>query len=124
MANLAVANAKGGIMEYCTKCNQDTEFRKGVSKKNGKEWQGFKCLNPECGNMDFIKDTDTAHKVVKEVGIPVKKNGDAFTEGKKENTRLMKRCDLMCELVKKHDVTTVTQAIKDMFNDLWSEVEK
>jgi hypothetical protein len=40
----------------CPKCNQDMELRQGVSKKTGKPWQGFKCLNPDCGHMEFIKD--------------------------------------------------------------------
>ncbi len=39
----------------CSKCGADTEFRQGISKKNNKPWQGNKCLDPECGNMDFVR---------------------------------------------------------------------
>lgn len=39
----------------CSKCGGDTEYRQGVSQKNGKPWAGNKCL--ACNNMDFVKVT-------------------------------------------------------------------
>ncbi len=62
----------------CSKCGGATELRKGVSKKNGKPWQGFKCL--ACDNMDFVKDKPGTTTIIKETGPLVIKppvNGEA-----------------------------------------------
>lgn len=42
-------------MAQCSVCGGDTKLMAGVSKKNGKPWSGYKCLNQGCNNMDFQK---------------------------------------------------------------------
>lgn len=38
----------------CSKCgSSNVELKSGVSKKNGREWKGYKCA--DCNNMDFLK---------------------------------------------------------------------
>ena len=42
-------------MNTCSVCGGDTKMLSGISKKNGKPWTGFKCLDQACNNMDFQK---------------------------------------------------------------------
>ena len=43
-------------MGACSKCGGETKFMEGTSKKSGKPYKGYKCLDRNCDNMDFIKD--------------------------------------------------------------------
>lgn len=53
----------------CSKCgSENQEFRKGVSKKNGKPWSGLKCL--DCDNMDFVRQ-NTSPKPPKPEFAPI-----------------------------------------------------
>lgn len=44
------------MVRDCIKCGQVAEFKEGISKKNGKPYQMYKCTNKECGFADFVKD--------------------------------------------------------------------
>ena len=62
-----------GNVVYCSKCNGETKFIKGMSKK-GNPYQGFKCLEPDCENVDWVRDEPTVTKIVKETISPQRKN--------------------------------------------------
>jgi hypothetical protein len=47
-------------MQVCSKCGAETEFKKGISQKTNKPWSGYKCLDSNCGNMDFVRDKPKA----------------------------------------------------------------
>lgn len=108
----------------CPICNIEMKLvPAGVSKKSGKEYSAFYSC-PECKNTI---DAGVAKKVV-HTAAPAPKpatNGkDEYTEGKKENTRLMQRNSLMIEVFKKSPPGISMGVVKEVFNDLWSEVEK
>ena len=48
------ASLEGGEHD-CPKCGWKSEFAKGISMKTGKPrpWQGYRCLNPDCGEMQW-----------------------------------------------------------------------
>ena len=41
-------------MNQCKQCGGVTEYKKGVSKKTGKPYRGYKCTS--CGKFEFIND--------------------------------------------------------------------
>lgn len=71
---------------YCSKCGSETEFKKGIGKKSGKPYQGYKCVNPDCNNFDFIPDEEGFKKVVISRELPKPpntkppNNGDSATK--------------------------------------------
>ena len=46
-------------IQECPKCQSGVKFIKGISKKNNKPYQGYKCVNPECGHLEFISQPKT-----------------------------------------------------------------
>ena len=84
-----------GNVVYCSKCNGETKFIKGVSKK-GNPYQGFKCLEPDCENVDWVRDEPTATKIVKEtISLPPKL--DKIRVDLATSSMLMSYCkDLVC----------------------------
>jgi len=50
-------------MNVCSKCGAETEYKKGVSKKTGNAWEGYKCMDTNCNNMDFINKPKQTHQL-------------------------------------------------------------
>ena len=109
-------------MAYCSKCNGETKFLKGIGKKSGKPYQGFKCLDPVCDNMDFIPDEAMVTKEVREVPSPIKPKAN----GTNADMRLSYRKDLMCSVLDNYssDGTAPINVVIEMFKLAWEEVEK
>ena len=105
----------------CPVCNSEIKnIPAGVSKKTGKSYNAFSvCSNPQCG----FKPTDETGKT-SQVRETIRPKPDEFVEGKKENTRLMKRADLVIEVYKLLGQTTDTHQIKLVADDLWGWIEK
>jgi len=40
----------------CTKCGSETKYTQGVGRHSGKAYEGYKCLNLQCNNLDFISN--------------------------------------------------------------------
>jgi len=110
-------------------------IKAGVSKSTGTPYGAFyscpdcrKTLNPPTDEFiakEAPKETPKeAPKEAPKVAHP-KANGDeGYVEGKKENTRLMCRSQLMVELVRKWNDITMIRDLENIFNELWAVVEK
>lgn len=107
-------------MEYCSKCNGETIFKKGISKKTGKPYQGFKCIEEDCGNMDFIHEEPGVTKEVREVKPSVRNNDD------KAKTMVMAYAkDLVVALINGGVAPpNPTDEVINIYKKLMTEIEK
>lgn len=46
------------IMEKdCQKCGSPTNYKEGFSKAKNKAWKGYFCQNPDCKEVEWVRDT-------------------------------------------------------------------
>jgi hypothetical protein len=107
----------------CQFCNQETWIPSGISKKSGKSYDAF-CSNPDCVSRNMKPEVGFKKVAVQSVSKPQKQ--DEYVEGKKENTRLISRNSLMCEVFKGFiQLGSINeQEVIKVFSILWAEVEK
>jgi len=106
----------------CVMCGKTMSLIKGgVSKKSGKPYDAF--YSCECGQtFNPPKGTEVRTSMVHN---PIEKpKNDTYVEGKKENTTLMCRKDLMVAIVNKWQDVVDTEKINETFGLLWKEIEK
>ena len=107
----------------CPICgNEIKTIPAGVSKKTGKPYSAFSvCSNSKCN----FKPQEEGHtREIRSTLPPKPKNGDPYVEGKEKNNILICRKDLMVCLINTYQVTMGNEDLKNLFNDLWSEIEK
>jgi len=98
----------------CEFCGQDTWIKAGISKKSGKPYDAF-CSNPDCVSRNMKQESGFKKTAIQSTPKP-SNNTDMM--------RLAYRKDLMIALISLYQTTVTNDALKDLFNDLWSEIEK
>jgi len=110
----------------CPECKKsdvwDNVEENDQREKNGEKLRpDYSCKDKEgCGWVKWRPKE--GREILKETKIP--KKPDEYLEGKKDNNRLICRSNVMSAVIKKLGETTTTQEMKQVFNDLWEEIEK
>lgn len=129
---------KGGVMQ-CPVCKGDMWDNRG--KKTNPKAPDFRCkdelckftYNPKSDAYEpgefttavwLKKEVDAQEKQFQKSVKPQAPKQDEYVQGKEKNTRLMCRNDLMIELLKKWNDITMLKDLKDVFNDLWNEIDR
>ncbi len=115
----------------CPECKK-SDVWDNVKENDEREINGEK-LRPDysCKDKEVCGWVKWRPKEGKEILVETHKprplseiKNDPYLEGKKDNNRLICRTDLMSAVVNKLGETTTTQDMKQVFNDLWEEIEK
>lgn len=115
----------------CPMCEAEMVLKKGISKKNNKPYEMWKCN--ECEHIVWVNEKEISQKptetrLLETKPLEVKpqngKKPDEYVEGKKENTNLMCRKDLMVAVVNKWQDVVDTTVILQTFRTLWAEIAK
>lgn len=46
---------KDPVEKKCLKCGNVMNYQEGISKKNNKPYKMYKCINKECGEVEWIR---------------------------------------------------------------------
>ncbi len=126
---------RGGVMD-CPKCNKPMWDNR--NKKKTPKAPDFRCkdenckysLNPDTGEYEpgeyqtaiWLKDLIEPEPI--KTKTPPPKTNDTYVEGKKENTTLMCRKDLMVAIVNKWQDVVDTIVMIDTFNKVIDEKQE
>ena len=116
---------RGDIME-CPKCGSDMFDNTAPGAKKNPKGPDYKCKNKDCNHAIWLKswsenmDNGNLQKFIKKPEAPVPNGNGKSTD----MMRLSYRKDLMLCVYNRLGEIATNQAIKQIFNDLWDEVEK
>jgi hypothetical protein len=109
----------------CPLCNVEMKLiPAGVSKTSHKPYGAFYSC-PECKNTLNTEGIEVPKREVIMQPVPVRVNGnDPYVDGKKENTILMCRKDLMVAVLDNLGGSTEIDKVAIIFNQLWETIIK